>query len=89
MRLLFQETQLGRTDLQGALLGPSSLKVYCVFECEVPEQGALFLLENSGSEETLFPQHLDKALLFTPLTPGDRDTACCIHAIGTSCHSPS
>lgn len=55
MRLLFQETQLGRTDLQWALLGPSSLKVYCVFECEVPEQGALFLLENSGSEETLFP----------------------------------
>lgn len=81
MRLLFQEAKLDRMDLQWALLGPSSLKVYCVFECEVPEQGAIFLLENSGSEETLFPHHLDKVLLFTPLTPGDRDTACCLHAI--------
>lgn len=58
MRLLVQETKLDRMNLPWAFLGPSSLKVYCVFECEVPEQGEVFLLENSGSEETLFPHQL-------------------------------
>lgn len=50
MRLLVQEAQLDRMDLQWDLLGPSSLKAYCVFECEVSEQAVVVFLENAGSE---------------------------------------
>lgn len=64
----------------------SSLQPYCLFvKFQSREWRSSGRIRQVGRH--LFCHQLEKALLFTLANPSDKGTACCIHAIGTSCHS--